>query len=135
MTEVMSEERMVELVRNALLVAGFEMGETGEHWPVINDTIYKIAEDWEQLKITRNVNAEMKIHLYNELEIAEKSLAEAPPEEQAEYGPQLKELREIYDAYFSSVDSKAVEPINDDEIPDHIHRAELIINSLGGENA
>ena len=41
---------MVSLVRNALLVAGHEMGANGDHWPVIKSTIHSIMKDWEDLK-------------------------------------------------------------------------------------
>ncbi len=58
-----TETQMVGLVRNALLVAGQEMGADGDHWPVINSTIHSIAKDWENLQIERNVHTELKTHL------------------------------------------------------------------------
>ena len=56
----MTEEKMVTLVRNALLAAGHEMGKNGDHWPVIKSTIEKVMKDWENLKIERDITAELK---------------------------------------------------------------------------
>ena len=130
MTKEMTETQKVGLVRNALLVAGQEMGETGDHWPVINDTLHKIAEGWEEANIEDNVDAELKIHLYQQLETMEKNLAEHDPITRAEIGPKLKELREIYDAYFMSLDEDTV-PIREDEIPTYMKRADAILSTLG----
>lgn len=134
MAREMTEEQMVGLVRNALLVAGYEMGKTGDHWPVINDTILKIAKDWEESKIQENVDAEMKIHLYEQLGIMENGMVECSPAVRAELTPVLKELREIYDSYFTSLDDSAVAPIREEEIPVYVKRAEAIIATLGGEH-
>jgi thioesterase domain-containing protein len=134
MAELMTEEQMAALVRNALLVAGFEMGETGEHWPVINSTIYSLAEDLEEMRIQKNVDAEMKIHLYEHLDAMEKHLPKCSVEIQTKAAPILKRLREIYDAYFSPLDTAVMAPIRDEEIPDYIKRAKTIIATLGEEN-
>jgi hypothetical protein len=134
MAKDMTEERKVGLVRNALLVAGQEMGESGDHWPVINDAIHNIAKDWEEQRIQKNVDEELQIHLYEQLEIMEKGMADCSPAIRAELTPKLKELREIYDSYFSSLDESAVAPVSDDEIPVYLKRAEAIIATLGGHN-
>jgi len=134
-TREMTEAQMVGLVRNALLVAGEEMGENGEHWPIVNATIHSIAKDWEESKIQKEVDAEMKVHLYEQLEIMEKHLPECRKETQIEFAPKLKRLREIYDSYFLPLDNTAIAPIRDEEIPLYVKRAEAIIATLGGEDA
>jgi hypothetical protein len=134
MAKEMTEAQMVGLVRNALLVAGYEMGKTGDHWPVINATILSIAKDWEDSRIQKNVDAELKIHLYQQLEIMEEGMADCSPAIRAELTPKLHELRDIYDSYFSSLDESAEAPIREDEVPIYLKRAEAIIATLGGKH-
>lgn len=129
MAQGMTDAQKVGLVRNALLVAGHEMGETGDHWPVIKDTLDKIAKGWEQVCIEDNVDAQLKIHLYEQLEIMERGLDACSPEVRADVEPTLKELREIYDAYFCSVEDNIV-PVREEEIPEYLKRADYIISTL-----
>jgi hypothetical protein len=129
----MTEEQAVHLVRNALLVAGQEMGAAGDHWPVIKSTIYDIMKDFEDLKVERNVDVELKTHLYSQLAAMERGLANSPAAVKADVAPKLKKLREIYDAYFSTVDKDAA-IINEDEIPAHMKRAKAIVATLEDEN-
>jgi len=128
----LSEEKMVHLVRNALLVAGQEMG-NGDQWPVVKDTIYKIMKDWEDLKIERNVHAEMKKHIYAELDEMDRILFTCTEEQRADAAPKLKQLREIYDAYFEPVDPRHIS-IEEAKVPVHVKRAENLLMSLEGEN-
>ncbi len=128
--KTLNEGQMINLVRNALLVAGHEMGEDGDHWPVIKSTIHQIMRDWENVQIERNTDAEMKIHLYQQLAIMERGLPDCAPDVQADLAPRLKELREIYDAYFSAVDEK-VEDFSEQESPLYVQRAEAIVTALG----
>lgn len=128
----MSEESMINFLRNALVIAGEEMGDEGDHWPVINATVHSIMKTWEDVKIERNVDAEMKKHLYAQLEIMEKNLPGCTPEAQATIAPKLQELREIYDAYFESPSADAVY-ITPDDMPPHIKRAHAIISTLDGD--
>ncbi len=123
-----NEERLVHLVRNALLVAGQEMGE-GDQWPVIKDTVHHIMKDWEDLKIERNVDAELKIHLYAQLKEMEAGLAECTPEVRAQIEPKVKEWREVCDAYFSDLDRNAVE-YDPETAPDHIKRMHAILSTM-----
>lgn len=124
----MTEEQMAHLVRNALLVAGHEMGEEGDHWPVIKSTIQSIMQDFEALQTELNVHAEMKTHLYAQLEKMEKELASCSPEERAIAEPKLRELRAVYDAYFAEV--KDMDLYLGDDKPLHVKRAEAIIKTL-----
>lgn len=131
-TKPASEEQMVQIVRNALLVAGQEMGD-GDQWPVIKDTIYKLAKDYEDLKIERNVHAELKTHIYAQLAEMDRILFTRPEEERIAFAPKLKALREVYDAYFTPTDESQL-TLSDEETPDHIKRAEHLILSLENDN-
>ena len=124
-----TEDQLVGLVRNALLVAGTEMGEAGDHWPVIKSTIYSIMKDWEDLKIERNVKAEMRTHIYADLDELDRLLRTCSEEAQAHSAPKLKKVREIYDAYFDDVDPANVS-IDENDIPVHVKRAQAIIQTL-----
>ena len=127
-----SEEQMVHLVRNALLVAGQEMGK-GDQWPVVKDTIYKIMKDWEDLKVERNVDAELRTHLYEQLAEMEAGLLECTPEARAIAEPKVKELREVYDAYFSELNKDAI-MCDEENTPVHIKRMEAILNTMEGDH-
>jgi len=127
-----NEEQMVHLVRNALLVAGQEMG-NGDQWPVVKDTVYKIMQDWENLKTERDVFKELKPHLYKQIAIMEAGLPACSPEARAALEPKVKELREVCDAYFSDLDKHAVFHDASSEA-DHIKRMKAIISTLEVEN-
>lgn len=134
MTEVdIAEEQMVRLVRNALLVAGHEMGE-GDHWPVVKNTIYKIMKDWEDLKIERAVHKELRKHVYEQLDEMDRILLTRNKEEQEQDAPKLKALREIYDPYFSPADENQIS-LSEEDVPLHVKRAENLILSLEDDHA
>lgn len=122
------EERMVFLVRNALLVAQHEMGD-GDQWPVVKDTIHKIMRDWENLKVERNVDEELKVHLYEQIKEMEAGLAECSPEARKLVEPKIREWREICDAYFSDIDRNAVS-YDEEENPPHIGRMNAILDTM-----
>jgi len=130
----MSEERAVHLVRNALLVAGQEMGEDGDHWPVIKSTIHSVMKDYEDLKVERNVDAELKKHLYAQLAEMETGIKESTPDIKADVEPKLRQLREIYDAYFTEA-NEANSQFDDELLPTYLKRAKTIIDTLEDENA
>jgi hypothetical protein len=133
-TAKMTEEQMVGLVRNALLVAGLEMGgPEGDHWPVIKDTIHNVMKDWEDLKTERNVHAEMRVHLYAQLEKMEAILTTCPDDVKADAAPKLKQLRELYDAHFTEIDKNDIY-LSDEETPAHVKRAEAIIKTLEADD-
>jgi hypothetical protein len=125
----MTEEQAAQLLRNALLVAGHEMGPVGDHWPVIKSTVFDIMKGFEEMKIERNVDAELKIHLYEQLTEMERYVREELATDQAATLAKLKDLREIYDAYFSTPDKEAAS-IREDEIPTYIKRAKTIVATL-----
>jgi len=134
----MTESDMKNLVRNALMVAGHEMGEAGDHWPVIKNTIKDVMRDWEQLEIERTVHAEMKRHLYEQLVVMQEILESCKLEVKADVAPRLAELRDVYDAFFEDVkedvlylaDVEEELYLAEEETPLHIQRAEAIIDTL-----
>ncbi len=126
--EAMNEEQKVFLVRNALLVVGQELGK-GDEWPVVKDTIYKLMKDWEDLKIERNVDEELKTHIYKQIEIMETSLKDCDADVRQTLAARVKEFREVCDAYFSDIDPQAVVRDEDDE-PDHIKRMKALLGTM-----
>jgi predicted exporter len=130
----LSEGQAVNLVRNALLVAGHEMGEDGDHWPVIKSTIHQMMQDYEQLKIERNVDDELKVHLGEQLAIMESRVKECPVEIRAQQMRLLREMREVYEAYFASIDEDQI-VVMEDDVPDYIKQAEEIILTLEEDDA
>ena len=128
-----TEEQMVSLVRKALLVAGKEMGEEGDHWPVVKAAIHGIMRDWEYLKIERNVHEELRVHVYAQLDEMDKILLTCPEDVRVDAEPNLKQLREIYDAYFASVDEGKIS-LSAEDLPAHVKSAQAIIMTLEGSN-
>ena len=135
----LTEAQMKKLARNALLTAGHEMGAKGDHWPVIKNTITDIMMDWEKLDQEREVQNQMKTHLYHHLEEMETNLKGCTQEEQEAATPLLQELREVYDAFFTEREVEELYLSNDDKDdlifedtkkPDHIKRAEAILDTL-----
>ncbi len=138
----MTETQMQALARNALMVAGQEMGAEGDHWPVIKQTITDVMRDWEQLRIEREVHEEMKRHLYEKLAAMEQILLTRPKKEQDSITPLLRELREVYDAFFTDVEKEELYLaddvelyLDDSEKPLHLRRAEEIIKTLEKDHA
>ena len=131
-TEHLTEAQMVNMVRNTLLVAGHEMGESGDHWPVVKSTIQSVMKDYENLQINRNVDAELKVHLATWLNNLETEIAKCPAHERAEMELGLKELREVYSAYFEDAKVETIH-LEEEDIPVHIKRLEQIVSVLEGE--
>ena len=130
MSEIrITEEQMVSLVRNALLIAGQEMGADGDHWPVVKSTVHSIMKDWEELKVKRNVHAEMRTQIYAQLDDMDRILLTCSAEAQEDSAPKMKEIREIYDAYFEEIDRKNLS-VDPEDLPPHVKRAEAIIKTL-----
>lgn len=136
-TMKMTETEMKNLVRNALMVAGQEMGAEGDHWPVVKETIRDVLRDWEALRVERNVHAEMKSNLYQELAAMDQILLTCTEEEQKAIAPYLAQLRELCDAFFADTGKEELYLADDNELylddadkPLHIRRAEAIIETL-----
>lgn len=129
----MPEEQAVNLVRNALLVAGMEMGAEGDHWPVIKSTIHSVVKDWEDLKIERNVEAELKKHYGDLIANLENNLHLCPDDLLPSAKKMIHDMRELYQARFESVESTMYVRC-DAEVPIYIKRMNEIIDSLEEEN-
>lgn len=109
----MIDEELVHLARNALFVAGVEMGPEGDHWPVIKANIKALMEDYEQLKLQSAAQEELRLHLGDIVSRYESGLEECSPGIREKLAPQIKKLREIYDAMFEPVN-----PENEVTLPD-----------------
>ena len=128
--KAMSEDQMVHMVRNAVLVAGQEMGD-GDQWPVIKDTVYKIMKDYEDLKIERNVDAELKTHCREAIDNIEKNLELCPPNLRLQAEKMLGDMRELYAARFDPV---GVTDLDFEALPLHAKRMLSIVKTLENEN-
>ncbi len=131
-TKPMNEEQMIYLVRNAMLVASQEMG-SGDQWPVVKDTIYKVMKDFEDSKIQDNVDVELKTHLYEQIAEMEAGLLECSLDMRKKVEPAIKEWREVCDAYFSDVDRNAIY-YDAKEAPEHIKRMKAILATMEDNN-
>ncbi|MCL2469226.1 MAG: hypothetical protein FWF24_03225 [Alphaproteobacteria bacterium] len=133
---LVTEAAMKMLVRNALMAAGQEMGEEGDHWPVIHGTIASIMQDWEDLEIERAVQAEIATRLYEHLDAMDEVLKSCEPDVQAEVGPRLAKLREVYDAAFTPPHEEVLDvaDIDIEKMPIHLRRADAILDTLFGED-
>jgi len=132
-TATMTEEKMVTLVRNALVAAGHEMGKVGDHWPIIKATVDKILKDWENCKVESKITAEVQKTFAGAISDMEKDLAVCPPDLLPEARKIIDRMREIYDARFAPVDLTMF-VVCDEDTPIHIRRAETIIKTLGDEH-
>jgi hypothetical protein len=128
-----TEAQMVGLVRNALLVAGHEMGDEGDHWPVINSTIHSIMKDWEQIQVERNVFTEIKKHFQTMMRELEVLCNESPDEVKPKIRAAIVKLLEIYKASFSPVSFDHM-TANENDLPLHLKRADAIIKTLEDNN-
>jgi hypothetical protein len=129
----MTEEQAVNLVRNALLVAGQEMGAEGDHWPVIKSTVHGIMKDFENLKVERNVFAEYKKHYEDMIRQMQTLCSNSPEDIKPVIRESIFELIEIYNATFSPINDE-VGHVGEEARPLHLKRAELIVKSLEEEN-
>lgn len=125
--KTISEDQMVHIVRNALIVAGQEMGEGGDHWPVINATIHEMTKDWEDLQVERNVFSEVKKHYEDMIQQLIKARDSSAEEYKADLDATITEIRGLYRACFDEVED---EYYGDTEMPTHMKRAQAIIDTL-----
>lgn len=128
------EEQMKTLIRNALMVAGQEMGEEGDHWPVVKNTITDVMRDWEELEIERAVHTELKKQMTHYLDDMMAILKTCKPAVQQEAEPYIRELRDIYDAAFNEPEEEVIDLAEEDK-PIHIKRAEAMIDMLFDDSA
>lgn len=127
-TQPISEAQLLHLARNALLVAGQEMGE-GDHWPVINATIHQLMQDYEALQTERNLHAELKTHLYAKLAEMGRSAQHMPAGQRKAVAAKLAELQEVCSAFFTEADYRHM-ALSDEELPSHVKRLKYLIETL-----
>jgi len=132
MLQDISEEQVIVEAREALLAAGHKMGETGDHWPVINDTISKMMKGWGDYCARKEHDEDMKPRLYEDLRNMEMDVEYCDPAVQPEIRAKLKELRELYDAYYTPLDPAASAPVREEELPDYAKRAVTILEMIEG---
>jgi hypothetical protein len=127
--QTISEAQLLHLARNALLVAGQEMGEGGDHWPVINATIHQLMRDYEALQNERSLHAELKTHLYAKLAEMSRSAHHMPASQRKAVAARLGELQEVCGAFFTEADYQHA-VIDDEDLPPHVKRLKYLIETL-----
>ncbi len=100
-TKVVINDQTVNMTRNALLVAGLEMGKEGDHWPVIKANIHALMRDYEKLKIEKAVQEQLKEHLDQIIGDYEALLERSDDEFRNAMAPHVRGMREVYDAMFA----------------------------------
>lgn len=105
---------MLNLARNALLVAGHEMGADGDHWPVIKAAVHGLARAYEAMKIEEEVTRQLRVHMKDALDEYEQLVDQHGDEldtaQCAELQSFIHDMRELYSARFDPVATAA----NDD---------------------
>lgn len=101
--DVVINDHTVHLARNALLVAGLEMGKDGDHWPVIKANIHALMRDYENLKIELAVQEQLREHLGQKVKEFEDLLGRSDDAFRTAMAPHVNKMREIYEAMFAPV--------------------------------
>lgn len=113
-SNIMIDEKLVHLARNAMIVAGMEMGKEGDHWPVIKANIHAMMRDYEQLKIETAVYEELREHLGSVVKEYERILTVCRPATREKAEPLVQELREIYEAAFAPINMNSLHYVPDE---------------------
>ncbi|MGE3624190.1 MAG: hypothetical protein AB7H77_10030 [Bdellovibrionales bacterium] len=129
----MTEEQKVFILRNALLVAGEEMGRDGDHWPVIKSTVHSIMKDYEDWKTEQNVFAEIKSHYQGMIADLQKLADECSKDSKPKVLSTIATLLELYSACFTPIDNSEIHITKEDMAP-HILRADAIIKTMESDN-
>lgn len=131
------DDKMVHLARNAMLVAGMEMGKEGDHWPVIKANIHSLMRDYENLKIETAVQEELREHVGKIIGEMERSLTDCSAATKAKAEPHIRKMRELYDAMFAPADEAVVAAaaVADEEETGYVpwKSAKAIIETLSEE--
>ncbi len=129
--EGISEEKAIYMLRNAILVAGQEMG-MGDAAPIIKDTVYHLMKDYEDLKTERRVTAELKIHNKALIDSLEENLPLCPESLRPKAEAMIASLRELYAARFDPVPHPAYA---ESDLPIHARRMLYLVKTLEDEDA
>jgi hypothetical protein len=106
----------LQLARNALLVAGLEMGAEGDHWPVIKANIQALEQDYAALQTELAVQAELCEHVGAVIAQYETLLTDCAAPLRDKVAPHVRRLREIHTAMFSPVAAATIERLR--TVPD-----------------
>lgn len=95
---------LLNMARNALLAAGHEIGEDGDHWQIIKDTTAGLARAYEALKIEEEITDQLRVHMRDALDnyetLMESFAGELEPGVLDELRKFIADLRDIYNARF-----------------------------------
>lgn len=107
---------LLHMARNALLEAGHEIGEDGEHWRIIKDTMAGLARAYEALKIEEEVSDQLRVNMKDALDSYETLLEGFAGELDADVLTELRrfvaELRDVYNARFDDL-AETEDPLSD----------------------
>lgn len=107
---------LLHMARNALLEAGHEIGEDGDHWKIIKDTMAGLARAYEALKIEEEITDQLRVHMKDALDsysnLLESFASELEPDVLAELRKFVAELRDVYNARFDDM-SDGFDPLAD----------------------
>lgn len=109
------DDKMVHLARNAMLVAGMEMGKEGDHWPVIKANIHTLMRDYENLKIELAVQEQLKEHVGKIIGEYEKFLLTCDDATRQKVEPHVRKMRDVHDAMFAPTAQNAVPSTEEDD--------------------
>jgi hypothetical protein len=109
------DDKMVHLARNAMLVAGMEMGKEGDHWPVIKANIHALMHDYENLKIELAVQEQLKEHVGKIISEYENFLKTCDEATRQKVEPHVRKMRDVHDAMFAPTAQNAEQGLDDDE--------------------
>lgn len=111
----MKDASLLNMARNALLVAGHEMGQDGDHWPVIKAAVHGLARAYEAMKIEEEVTNQLKLHMKAALDeyqaLVESHGDELDHQQKIELQRFINDMREIYNARFDPVVSNDDNPM------------------------
>src|SRR4051812_33616860 len=101
-----SDASLLNMARNALLVAGHEMGSEGDHWPVIKAAVHGLARAYDAMKVEEEVANQLRTHMKNALDEYQ-SLVESYGDDltviqKDELEKFIDDMRDIYSARFDS---------------------------------
>ena len=107
MTQNSHNASMLNMARNALLVAGHEMGADGDHWPVIKAAVHGLARAYDAMKIEEEVTRQLRTHMKAALDEYAQLLDDHGDELDLDQKRELEtfvgNMRELYQARFEPV--------------------------------
>lgn len=108
-----SDASLLNMARNALLVAGHEMGSEGDHWPVIKAAVHGLARAYDAMKVEEEVANQLRTHMKAALDeyqaLVESYGDDLTAVQKDELEKFIDDMRDIYSARFDT-------PANDNPI-------------------